>query len=277
MLAVVGDLVEDVVVRLEGPIHLASDTSAAITRRLGGSAANVAAAAAHLGHASRFLGQVGDDPPGRRLVAELSALGVDTDHVRTAGDTGTIVVLVDPAGERTMLTDRRACLELTGPDPTWLAGVDVLHVPMYSLVDGPLGVTATRLVGWCHERGIDVSIDVSSVAVVEARGRDATRQLLASLEPAVVFANGPEALALGVAGAVGAAVTVVKRGSDPVVLHVPGADPVEIPAVAIDRVSDSTGAGDAFAAGFLTASWRTDPVAACERAHRAAAGVLGGR
>ena len=122
-LATLGDLVEDVIVRFDGPVNVASDTPARISRRRGGSAANVAVAAAGLGHAARFLGQVGSDAIGSALLAEMAADGVDVAMVRRAGSTGTIVALVDQTGERSMLTDRRACIDLCDPDPSWLDGV----------------------------------------------------------------------------------------------------------------------------------------------------------
>ena len=95
VLATIGDLVEDVVVRLDGAVNVASDTSSTIERRQGGSAANVAVAAARLGAPVRFIGQVGDDAAGRALVEELGAAGVDVGAIRFGGTTGTIVVLVD--------------------------------------------------------------------------------------------------------------------------------------------------------------------------------------
>lgn len=285
MLATLGDLVDDIVVRLDGPVRLATDTTARIERRRGGSAANVTATAARLGHRSRFLGQVGDDVIGRGLVAELAAVGVDVGCVRHAGRTGTIVVLVDQDGERTMLTDRRACIELDEPEVTWLQGVDVLHVPLYSLVEPPLSLAAATLIDWAHERDIAVSIDVSSVALIDELGHDAALALLARLRPAVVFANGDEARMLGLDGPLDGALTVVKHGPDPAVLYRSGDAPMAIPAVPVGPVADTTAAGDAFAAGFLThdapgagaRSWADDPRGACTAAHRAAADLLAGR
>ncbi len=282
MLATLGDLVDDVIVRLGGPVRLASDTPSIISHRRGGSAANVAEVAASLGAPIRFLGQVGHDRVGEGLVAELSAVGVDVSCVMRGGSTGTIVVLVDEHGERTMLTDRRACLDLGPADPAWLDGVDDLHVPFYSFAAGTLGDTARTMVGWAGERGVRVSIDVSSVAAIEAFGIEATRTLLLELGPAVVFANADEAATLGLDHALGRAVTVVKRGPEPAVVYCPGVEPVEVPAVAIDRVPDSTGAGDAFAAGFLCHAqgrdgWVADPIGACEAGHRAAATVINSR
>ena len=278
MLACLGDLVEDVVVRLDGPVNVASDTRAHISRRRGGSAANVAASAAALGHRARFLGQVGVDAIGTVLLAGLGDDGVDTSMVRRRGATGTVVALVDSHGERTMLTDRRACLDLDDPDPSWLDGVDTLHVPFYSLVGGLVAATATTVIGWAHERGVVVSIDLSSTAIILEVGVDEVLRRLAAAAPSVVFANGDEAAALAIEGPVVGAISVVKRGARPAVVHRTDGSFVDVDAIAVPGVSDTTGAGDAFAAGFLTSpGWRDEPKRACESGHRAAAELLRGR
>jgi len=273
VLATLGDLVEDIAIRVEDPVNVASDTDASIARRRGGSAANVAAMAARLGHDSRFLGQVGDDAIGAALIAELEADGVDASLVRRIGRTGTIVVLVDPTGERSMLTDRAACLELDQPSKRWLDDVTTLHVPMYSLVVDPLAATARTVIGWAHAREVAVSIDVSSVALIEQLGATEVIGMLGELRPSIVLANEIEAAALGVQGPLCAAVTVVKQGPDPVVIFA-GGDRYDVPTTPVERGADTTGAGDAFAAGFLTAAWSADVVAACESGHDAAARAL---
>jgi sugar/nucleoside kinase (ribokinase family) len=281
VLAALGDLVEDIVVRHDGPINDASDTLARISRRRGGSAASVASMAARLGSESRFIGQVGTDAIGRALVAELGTEGVDVFAVRQSGTTGTIVALVDHTGERTMLTDRRACLELDRPDPTWLDGVTVLHVPLYSLVEPPISKTAMAVIGWAHARDIPVSIDASSSSIIEMVGVAEIRELLTVLDPAVLLANGNEAAVLEVEGGLDNTMVVVKHGPSPAVVFAVGSAPVEVPAIAVESVTDTTGAGDAFAAGFLTygvgLGWQDDPVGACNAGHRAAAALLRSR
>lgn len=278
MLAALGDLVEDVIVRLDGPVNVASDTHATISRRRGGSAANVAARAAALGHRARFLGQVGTDAIGTAMIADLEADGVDASTVRRGGSTGTIVALVDHLGERSMLTDRRACLDLDEPDPSWLDGVGVLHVPFYSLATGSIATTASTVIGWAHERSVTVSIDVSSTAIIHEVGVDEVVRRLTATSPDVVLANADEADVLGIAGPFAGSLTVVKRGPRSAFVHRLDGSSVEVDAIAVAGVNDTTGAGDAFAAGFLTSpDWTHDPVAACAAGHRAAAGLLRSR
>lgn len=252
MLAALGDLVDDIVVRLGGPVNEASDTRARIVRRRGGSAANVVEMAAGLGYPARFLGQVGSDAIGTVLLDELRQTGVDVGAVRRGGRSGTIIVLVDTRAERTMLTDRGACLELSDPQRAWLDGVSTLHVPFYSLTEGALADSAVALIGWAHELGVRVSIDVSSVAVIEQLGASRVTAMLSVLRPDVVLANGDEGRALGIDAPVAGAVTVVKHGADPVEVFA-DQDRFTVAVPALDQVSDTTGAGDAFAAGFLTA------------------------
>ena len=275
MLATVGDLVDDIVVRFSGSIQLASDTNAVIERRRGGSAANVAAVAARISGGSRFLGQVGVDALGDRLLAELTEDGVDVGAVRRRGRTGSIVVLVDSSGERSFLTDPGDERALDNPEPPWLDGVDVLHVPLYSLGAGAIAATSRTLIEWAHTRQIAVSIDVSSVSVIEALGVAIVRTMVERLAPDVVFANADEARVMDIDAAIGAAITIVKRGAGSATVLRRSAEPVDVPATGVDGVDDTTGAGDAFAAGVLTYhGWREDPEAACKAGHAAAANLL---
>lgn len=276
VLTVIGDLVEDVVVWTGTPSRHGTDNPAVVTRSRGGSAANVAARAATLAP-TRFVGRVGDDATGGWLTAALDATGVDV-RVQRAGRTGTVVVVVDPTdGERTMYPDRAASAELGPVDHDWLVGTTLLHVPGYGFATDPAASSIVAAIEHVRRRGAQLSIDVSAVTLVEGYGVDRFAELLDGLAPEIVFANAEEAAVLGLAAGRSPVdcVVVVKDGPRPARVLLPDGTWRAIDATRIDQVRDTTGAGDAFAAGFLTA-WMVgaDPGTACRAGHEAAADVL---
>jgi sugar/nucleoside kinase (ribokinase family) len=276
MLCAVGDLIEDVVCLLATELHHASDTASRIVRARGGSAANVAAFAALTGSPSRFVGCIGDDDLGRRLCDALAASGVDV-RVQTRGRTGSIIVLVHHDGQRSMLTDRGSAADLGPIDPGVLDGIEVLHVPTYSLTNDPTATSTLGLIAEAKRRGILVSIDASSESVLVDFDVDRYRTLIAGIQPDVLLCNEDEARVLDVertTGLEGAALTVVKHGPQPVVTFADGVrDEFDVALVA--TVLDSTGAGDAFAAGFLPEYVRSRSLrAAVDAGHRVASRAL---
>jgi sugar/nucleoside kinase (ribokinase family) len=128
---------------------------------------------------------------------------------------------------------------------------------------------------------VRVSIDLSSAALINDIGAAPFGRLIAGLRPDVVLANELEADCLGgppEVAVLGAAVTVVKQGAAPALLYVAGADPLEVPATPLRDVRDTTGAGDAFAAGLLSGLLEgLAPVAAVEAGHLSAAAAITAR
>lgn len=277
MLCCIGDLVEDIVVWLSADITAASDTTASIRRRRGGSAANVAESAATTGAPVRFIGRVGADAIGTALISELLGNGVDA-RVQRAGRTGTIIVLVDIDGERSMLPDRAAAVELHDVDPTDLDGVTWIHVPSYSLVIEPLASTSRWAMGRVRQAGGILSIDASSVSIIDQMGAHRFVAMVVDLGPDVVFCNEDEAAALDVhrsMGLEGAALTVVKAGPGDAVAYGMAKEVARHAAVAVPGVRDTTGAGDAFAAGFIAERMRSGDVdASLAAGHEMAAKLL---
>jgi sugar/nucleoside kinase (ribokinase family) len=280
---VVGDLATDVVVLLAGEPSPGSDRTAVIRTRGGGAGANVAAHLAALGAPVVLAGCVGDDAAGTGLVAELTAAGVVTAVRTVAGAaTGTIVSLVEPGGERSMLADRGANLELRPEDvPPPVAGGH-LYVSGYTLLDPRPRVAGLAALAATVAAGGTVSVDPASTGPLARYGVD--RWLTDTAAATLVLPNAAEArLLTGCPGAADAAralaarypVAVVKLGADGV-LWASGDVLVHRPAHRTDVV-DSTGAGDAFAAGLLSvwlADPQGDPVAALDAGLTRAAAVV---
>jgi ribokinase len=232
-LVVLGDVMVDVVARVAGPLARGSDTPARVSVTGGGSAANVAAWAAALGEPVTLVCRVGDDERGRTSIDALGSVGVQVlAEVDPDRPTGTCIVLVEPGGERTMLPDAGAN---DAPLPRVPLG-DHLHLTGYSLLrDGPRE-SALAAIERARGAGMTVSVDPSSWALIRPG---------AIPEVDLLLPNEREAEVLGDRD--GTVVKLGARGARWGDVHVP-AEPVD--------VVDTTGAGDAFAAGLLTARLR---------------------
>jgi sugar/nucleoside kinase (ribokinase family) len=145
-----------------------------------------------------------------------------------------------------------------------LAGAEALHVAGYTLLRGPGAEAALWLAGAARRYGARVSVDLSTAHGIAQLGRDEMRTRVAALAPDVVFANEAEAAAFG--EPLGD-LWVVKRGALGCTVE-QGGERVAHAAIAVERVVDTTGAGDAFAAGFLL---ERDPENAAQRGQAAAA------
>ena len=274
-LGVIGDLVEDIVVWLGGPPERGTDTAATIHRARGGSAANVAAFAAPL-VATRFVGCVGADATGDALVAALAGAGVDV-RVQRRGRTGAIVVLVEPGGERTMLPDRAAAAELTEVPEDWAGGLDLVHVPAYCFGREPASGSTRGFLSAAMKAGSRVSFDASSVSVLRDYGTRRYLATVAEVRPSVLFANAAEAALLGLGQVLphGGGIFVIKDGIRPTSVVEPSGRTTLVPVDAVEGVRDTTGAGDAVAAGYLAAVLAgAEPIEAVRAGHELARSVL---
>lgn len=235
-LVALGDLLLDVIVRLEQPLVPGDDTVGVTHMGAGGQAGNVAAWAATLGASARLVGKRGGDAAGDFVAQEVGAHGVEL--VGPVGSRTGVVVSLATAGDRTMASDRGSApdLEPGELDPAWFA-CDVLHLSGYALARTPIAAAAARAVEIARSNGAVISLDVSARSLVDATYR---RRAL-ELTPDIVFATDTEFDAL-----TGLETRwVVKHGAKGVTV-----DGVDYPAPDVGVV-DATGAGDAFAAGFL--------------------------
>ena len=189
------------------------------------------------------------------LTAELARLGIEVRGPCSQGRTGTVVSLSQTDGTRTMLTDRgdAPAFAVAALDPTWLEGIAWLHVPGYALADGLLRDTTVRAVAMTRETGAQISIDLASARVIEQVGAPTVRELLEQLHPSVIFATEVEKASVAPPCAQWPSpetTWVTKRGAAGCVVTRDGRS--NSYAARPARVIDATGAGDAFAAGFLT-------------------------
>jgi sugar/nucleoside kinase (ribokinase family) len=270
-LVALGDLLLDVVITPERPLELGTDVPGTLAFRRGGSAATTAATFARLGGEAALITSLGDDAWAGRLLASLRADGVRVHAARHAGPSGRLAAFIDERGERSFVTQRGAADALEPSDlrPSWLRGTDVLHVPAYSLFTEPLAAAALAAADATRNAsdgtgsaGALVTTDLSSEGPLLSYGVRRSRARLAELAPDILFANRAEAAAL--LRATGrrawarllthAALVVVKDGiwGCRVLWHEDGATrQVDVAATRVGRKVDTTGAGDAFAAGFL--------------------------
>lgn len=286
-----GDLMVDVVARLFGPLEEGSDSPGVIQYIGGGSAANTAAWLARVGESTTFVGAIGDDAAGQTQVESLHRLGVDVRfRVDRTRPTGTCLVLVAPTGERTMVPDPGANLALLEHDvPTdEFRNDDHLHVSGYALLRDSRDA-ALHAIDAAHSAGMTVSVGAASAAPLHQIGPGEFLRMVP--DDALLFANEKEAGVLtGTTGtatdlavrlAAGRREAVVTAGSGDAAWS-NGEGTSSMGAAPLDRPElDTTGAGDAFAAGFLAARARAaDPEVCLRDGHALAAAACrttGGR
>jgi sugar/nucleoside kinase (ribokinase family) len=248
-----GDLLLDVVVRVEDGLVAGADHAAKTRAGAGGQAANVAAWASACGGDARLVAKRGRDVAGELVARELAGHGVDL--VGPPGARTGVVVSLSASGDRTMLSDRGSAPGLA-PDelePAWFE-CDALHLSGYSLMREPIASAALRGAELARAAGARVSVDPAAWTLID----EAFRARVRRLAPDVVLASERERDAVGPLDAE----WVVKRGAEGVLVG--GRAFRALPA----EVVDATGAGDAFAGGFLVGGVEAGLEAArrcCER------------
>ncbi len=256
-----GDIMLDVTAVVGAPINQGVETRAVISTQGGGAAANVASWLAVSGTPAHLIARVGDDAAGTTVLAELDKYGVEHSQTIIPGaNTGVVVVLVDALGERTMFPDSGANSGLSLADLPSLDGFTAVYLSGYPLVNPRSRHGALEILRAVKAAGLPVIFDPSTVGVLLEVGLNQVREWLTLVD--VVILNEEEAHFLsGENNPVEAAtellkltpMVVIKRGGIGAMAQARGSQLVQVPALEVDVV-DTTGAGDAFAAGFIQ-SW----------------------
>ncbi len=265
---VVGDLLYDMLARVEGSVAFGTDTFTKIHAAAGGSGANAAAWLASSGVETHFVGRVGDDVLGEALAGELKRSGVTPHLVRDSSlPTGKVFVLVDGAGERTMITDRGAGEALSPEDlPETLFRGGHLHLSGYVFSGGSRRETALRALHLARASGMSASVDPSSVPMLEAIGPERFLEwtrgadlCFPNLEEGALLAGAKDPDLISERLLSYYSGIVLKLGASGAMYAGASGERVRLPA-APARVVDTTGAGDALCAGFLAARLSGAPV-----------------
>ena len=236
------------------------------TEMSGGSGANTAVGIAALGGRAGYIGKVADDAMGEVFLHDITAAGVVVGRnepvaAEPGADlaTGRCLVFVTPDGERTMATHLGAASTL-GPadvDEELVARAQVVYLEGYLWDLGPAKEALRRAIEVAHGADALVALSVSDPFCVQRHREEFLALLRDHVD--VLFANEEEAVMLfGVQGfdaaaeaaaETGALAAITRGGAGSVVVTAAG--PLAVPAEAVDRVVDTTGAGDLYAAGFL--------------------------
>jgi sugar/nucleoside kinase (ribokinase family) len=282
-------VINDVLVKPLGSVTPDSDTPAAIRACPGGAAANQAAWMAYLGARVTFAGRVGarDADYHRHELARAGVrahLAIDPD-----AETGSIVIMVAPDGERTMFTDRGANQRLQRADvpDALLDEADVLHLTGYTFFEPPSLGLALWLLDRARSRGLAVTIDPGSAAFLARlvpgaflRWTDGAAVCFPNRDEAAVLVGDADPVTMAARLTRHYRVVALKLGGEGCVLAVPGEAPVRIAAHPA-QPRDTTGAGDAFCGAFMSRCLAGSPdpraadlAGAAEFAARIAASVV---
>ncbi|MBW0145390.1 adenosine kinase [Sphingomicrobium clamense] len=252
----------------------------------GGSAANSMAGIAAMGGRAAFIGQVAEDQLGMIFEHDLKSLGVyfDTPPLIGGPPTGRCLILVTPDGQRTMNTAPGASHELVAEtiSETLIRDSAILYLEGYLFGPDKPRAAMKKAVEIAHNAGREVAFTLSESVCITERADRFTR-FIESGSVDLLFCNEDEAIMLTGEADLEAAIAslrpmvptlVITRGEHGALVDSQG-ERVEVPAAPVDKVVDTTGAGDMFAAGFLAARARGLDAKTClEKGALAAAEVI---
>ena len=255
-------------------LHLGNDTRTIISTHGGGAAGNTASWLAVLSNEVTMVGRIGNDTAGSAITAEFDALGISYGNIVKEGlHTGVVVCLVDPSGERTMLADNGANAGLDVSDLPAIDGVDAIYLSGYAPLAPLSREGVLEMVRTINSRGIPIIFDPATVGGMQGVPVAEILSWCALMD--TVIMNEEEAIYLSGLSDLESALNffveltpraIIKRGSAGAIGLERGGQIISV-AAKTSAVVDTTGAGDAFAAGFIDAfTGRRDFSHAIERA-----------
>jgi sugar/nucleoside kinase (ribokinase family) len=239
--------------------------------RSGGSAANTVAGLAALGLRTGFIGQLGDDDLGKIFSHDIRSLGVefDTPPRGDAGPTARCLIVVTPDAQRTMSTFLGAAqrLEESAVTAEHIASAGIVYLEGYLWDPEEPRAAMERAIGHARAARTRVAFTLSDAFLIDRHRGDFLR-LLDEGSVDILFANENEILQLAQQGGLQDAMaaiapmvpTLVVTRSERGAIARRGDEEAGVPAEPIERLVDTTGAGDLFAAGFLAGEARGLPL-----------------
>ena len=248
----------DVTAVIGRPITEGLETRATISTQGGGAAANVASWLASHQTPAFLVARVGDDAAGRSVLAELDSFGVQhTTSVIKGASTGVVIVIVGRDGERTMFPDSGANSGLSLADVPELKKFSAVYISGYSLINQASRSGVLEIMTAAKSAGLPIIFDPATVGVLMEVGIAKVTEWISMVDALIL--NEEEAQFIsGKANPVEAAgdllkqvsTVVIKRGSNGALGQSRNRDLIQI-AAHPTTVVNTTGAGDAFAAGFI--------------------------
>ena len=256
-ICIIGDVNVDVITLLSGPLQKNTDTTSTNAITLGGSTCNVAVWLTHLDVDVDLVSAIGDDVLGSWVITQLQAFGVSDEYIKTIANnrTGTCVILVDETGARSMMPDFGANLVQSVDQSLHdlINTSDIVVMSAYTFFRPESRLFALDVMECVERSTARMVIDAASSSPIEKTGADLVRQYLIRAD--LILANEDEFAALQQDAAENWTKDfknlIVKRGPRGATWLSLGKEVASVKAEEV-KVIDTTGAGDAFAAGLLS-------------------------